>query len=199
LTVPVKLLVAATTMMVGLVGTATMASAWHADVTAHTDCHGVIAYQTSAWDLATANPQIEIAFSSLGIAGPWTQVTVGAFGAANKFTFAGTFSPTPSSPGTTITVRAQALKPWVGRSTVEQSPHYADVVMLASCQETVPVSVKLPCPTSIVYGKSTSLTAAAQDGVAPYSYKWTLNGTATGTPGATLTLVLKSSSDLVSV
>src|ERR1700730_17027057 len=87
---PVQLLAALATMMVGLIGTATMASAWHPVVNATADCHGVISYSSFAWDQASANPQIEIAYSSHGQQGPWTTVIVGAFDKADNFSFAGT-------------------------------------------------------------------------------------------------------------
>jgi hypothetical protein len=184
-------------MMVGLIGMATMASAWHAVVTAESDCHGVVSYRTAAWDGATANPGIEIAYSRHATAGPWTRVTVSAFDSADNFSFAGTFSPTPDSPGTTITVRAMAVLPWVGQTTVEQAPQYADVIIPARCP--VPLSVKLSCPSSVVYGKATTFTAAAEGGVTPYTYRWTLNGATTGGNSSTLTVVLNSSKDLLSV
>jgi hypothetical protein len=199
LSTALKLLLTVATLMLGLVGTAAVASAWHADVTAQVDCHGAVSYTATAWDHATANPDIEIAFSSHGTAGPWTFVTVGAFNKADNFSFAGTFSPTPNTPGTTITVRAKALKPWVGQTAVEDSPHYADAVIPAQCSVPSAATVTLPCPSGVVFGKAVTFTAAAMGGVTPYTFQWTLNGHATGTASSTLTLVLTSSTDLVSV
>jgi hypothetical protein len=197
LSIPAKLLVIVATMMIGLVGTATMASAWHAVVSAQSDCRGVIAYHTSAWDNASGNPQIEIAYSAHGTAGPWTTVTVGAFNQADNFSFGGTFTPNPDASGTTVTVRAKALAPWVGQPNVEANPQYAEALIPDRCP--VPLSITLSCPSSVVYGRATTFTATAHDGVTPYSYRWMFNGIAAGTDGATVTLTLSSRRDIVSV
>jgi hypothetical protein len=197
LSIPVRLFVTMAAMLVGLVGTATMASAWHAVVSAQSDCRGAVTYHTSAWDNASANPQIQIAYSANGTAGPWTVVTVGAFNKADNFAFGGTFTPTPNAPGTTVTVRAKATAPWVGQTTVEANPQYAVALIPDRCQ--VPLSVKLSCPSSVVFGRATTFTAAPQGGVAPYSYRWTLNGNGAGTDSPTVTLTLNSSRDVVFV
>jgi hypothetical protein len=203
LTLPIKLLVGVSALLIGMVGMAAVASAHHAVVTATSICKSgtaQVAYTSTAWNGSTTsqrtNDKVEIAYSTHGQNGPWTIVTSsGQFTHGNGFTFGGTFSPMPDIQGTTVTIRAVALVNW-GDGAGPGAPQYADAILRDGC---APVSVNLPCPTSVTYGTATTFTAAGAGGLAPYHYKWTLGAHTLTSTSSTVTVALMSTEDVLTV
>jgi len=177
-----------------VVAVAPSASAHYADIvaTANPDCK-TISYTATAWPGPTpadrTNPAIQVSYSTTGPTGPWTAFHTGAFTSADNFSFSGTFTPSPDTPGTSVWVQTLPTQPWgSGKAPEADDGRVAGPVVIPKCT--------IPGPTVTVSGScSTTFTFAAtvSGGTPPYTYAWVQNGIVVGT---TPTVTLSSAANL---